>query len=481
VRRRKRCARVVLCHQSAEFASGLGSDATIDGRPAAHWFAQTLSELRARADVTLLARTTAFGYYDDDLVAAVERVTDHLAAPASHLPRQRLWLIRARAVVLASGAIERGIAYGNNDLPGTLLASAARSYVTRYGVRLGQTRGAVHEQRRRLCGGAGAARGRHPGRRHRRFAAGLKRCAARFPRSRVRRACRSCPHRASCARAAACACPAVDVAPRGGGATRRIDCDVLLVSGGCSPAVHLFSQGARHAALRPGDRRIASGCIASSRSRAPAPSTACSISRMQSTTARPRVAGAVGAPDRSGTWPVPQRTVPEEPPRSPTGGAKCFVDLQNDVTVRDIAIAAREGYTLSEHLKRYTTLGMGTDQGKTGSLIGMALLAEHLRVPIADVGTTTFRPPYTPVTLGAVAGQARGAHVEPTRRTPCTRGTPGVARASSMRACGSARTRTRAPVSRRMTPRTARRATCAPTWASSTSRRSARSSCRDAT
>jgi sarcosine oxidase subunit alpha len=409
-------ARVVLCHQSAEFASGLGSDATIDGRPAAHWFAQTLSELRARADVTLLARTTAFGYYDDDLVAAVERVTDHLAAPASHLPRQRLWLIRARAVVLASGAIERGIAYGNNDLPGTLLASAARSYVTRYGVRLGQ--------RAALFTNNDAA-----------YAAALALHAAGIPvggivDSRPDEALRG----ALPALARSAGLPivpasgvvrargrlrvsAIDVAPRGGGATRRIDCDVLLVSGGCSPAAHLFSQARgtlRYdpaiAALLPDASPLAIACAGAVNGvfdLAHAIDDGASVGR-----------SAVGAPGPVRHWPVPQRTVPEEPPRSPTGGAKCFVDLQNDVTVRDIAIAAREGYTLSEHLKRYTTLGMGTDQGKTGSLIGMALLAEHLRVPIADVGTTTFRPPYTPVTLGAVAGQARGAHVEPTRRTP---------------------------------------------------------------
>jgi sarcosine oxidase subunit alpha len=96
-------------------------------------------------------------------------------------------------------------------------------------------------------------------------------------------------------------------------------------------------------------------------------------------------------------------------------GAKRFVDPQNDVTVDDVALAAREGYSSVEHLKRYTTLGMGTDQGKVSNVVGLALLAGELERPIASVGTTTFRPPYTPVTLGAFPGHDAGPHVEPSR------------------------------------------------------------------
>jgi sarcosine oxidase subunit alpha len=416
-------ARVIVCHQSAEFASGLaGSDATIAGRPAARWTEETLSELRARADVTLLARTSAFGYYDGNLVGAVERVTEHLAAPPSHLPRQRLWLIRARAVVLASGAIERGLGYGNNDLPGTLLASAGQTYVTRYGVRLGQ--------RVVLFTNNDAA-----------YASALALHAAGIPiggiidsrpdehvrgtlPERVRSIGLSITPASVVVRAhGRLRVSGVDVAPRGGGTAKRIDCDVLLVSGGCSPAVHLFSHArgtlrydAEIAALVPDTSPLAIACAGAVNgefdlARAIDEGTLAGSSAAGSSSprgeARRRRASEVLGGAAIDPWPV----------RPPASGAKCFVDLQNDVTVRDIAIAAREGYTLAEHLKRYTTLGMGTDQGKTSNLAGMALLAEHLRVPVADVGTTTFRPPYTPVTLGAVAGHARGAHVEPTRRT----------------------------------------------------------------
>jgi len=412
-------ARVIVCHQSTGFASGLaGSDATIAGRPPVRWAEETLADLRALANVTLLTRTTALGYYDDNLVAAVERVTEHLAVPPSHLPRQRLWLIRARAVVLASGAIERGLGYGNNDLPGTLLASAAQAYVTRYGVGLGR-RAVLFTNNDAAYASALAL-----------HAGGIP--IGRIVDSRADEHLRSAlPERARSIGLSIMPASVVvqargrlrvsgvDVAPRGGGTAKRIDCDVLLVSGGCSPAVHLFSHARgtlRYdpalAAFLPDASPLAIAC-------AGAVSGEFDLARaIDDGTFAGRSAGA-GA-SRGARPPVPNGTISGEPALPvppPVSGAKCFVDLQNDVTVRDIAIAAREGYTLAEHLKRYTTLGMGTDQGKTGNLAGMALLAEHLRVPVADVGTTTFRPPYTPVTLGAVAGHARGAHVEPTRRT----------------------------------------------------------------
>src|SRR5262249_25107104 len=130
-------ARVIVCQQSARFATGAdGIDESIEGVAISAWIARTVGELAANNEGTLLTRTLAFGYYDGNLVGAVERVTDGAPVDA-HLPRQRMWLIRARAVVLASGVHERGVAYENNDLPGTMLAGAAATYATRYAVRLG--------------------------------------------------------------------------------------------------------------------------------------------------------------------------------------------------------------------------------------------------------------------------------------------------------------------------------------------------------
>ena len=418
-------ARVIVCQQSARFGgAALDTDATIGERGAAGWIRGTFDALAARPDVMLLSRTTAFGYYDDNLVGALERVTDHLPSAPEALPRQRMWMIRAKAVVLASGTIERAIAYANNDLPGTLLAGAVWTYVRRYGVRLGTrvvlftnndgayaTALALHEAgiaigaivdaraQSRLTG-ALPARARAMG------VPLLSESAIAHAHGR-RRVSR------------------VDVVSRTGGASTSLDCDVVAVSGGYSPAVHLFSQARGRlqyddttASFRPDVSPmsiVAAGAV----------NGFCSVARAvddgedAARAALARAGFAAPPSSKSTASPVGDDRITVEPlwavpaPR----GAKCFVDLQNDVTVRDIALAGREGYQAVEHLKRYTTLGMGTDQGKTSNIIGLALMGEQLGVSIAHVGTTTFRPPYTPVTLGALPGLAHGAHVEPTRYT----------------------------------------------------------------
>jgi sarcosine oxidase subunit alpha len=426
-------ARVIVCQQSSRFGGGLlSTEPLADERRAIDWIADALAELAGHADVTLLCRTTAYGYYDGNLVGAIEQVTDHLATPPEHLPRQRMWMIRARTVVLASGAIERGIAYANNDLPATMLAGAACTYVRRYAVRPGERAVvftnhdaayaaalALHAAGVTIAGivdprPEAEASGPLPRRAH---AAGLpvlhgSVVARAHGRRRVR---------------------GVDVVARDGGRAMRLECDLVAVSGGYNPAVHLFSQArgtlrydAVSASFLPDasplsivtagavqgrcgfaaaiDDGEAAGQRAAERSGRRIDRGVASASRVAGVSQSPSATG-----DRLAVaplWAV----------RSANDG-KSFVDLQDDVTVRDIALAAREGYRSVEHLKRYTTLGMGTDQGKTSNVVGLALMAEALGVAIPEVGTTTFRPPYTPVTLGALPGHAHGAHVEPTRRT----------------------------------------------------------------
>jgi sarcosine oxidase subunit alpha len=317
------------------------------------------------ANVTLLARTTVFGLYDGMMAGALERVTDHLAPRPAHLPRERMWKILAREIVLATGAIERGIAYAGNDLPGTMLAGAAQAYVERYGVAPG-TRAVVFTNNDTTNAVVDTL-----------HAAGVKIAAViDARRSAVIVAAHGRRH-----------VRGVDVGIAGGRRTTRIDCDLVCVSGGWSPAVHLYSQA--RGTLRY-DERLAAFVP----DRCPLPI---------------RAAGAAAGDIAVGTL-VPTWSVP-----SPRG--KRFVDLQNDVTADDVALAAREGYTSVEHLKRYTTLGMGTDQGKTSNVIGLALLSQAIGKPIPEVGTTTFRPPYSPITLGAVAGSEQAAHLAPTRRT----------------------------------------------------------------
>jgi sarcosine oxidase subunit alpha len=419
-----RGARVILCDENATFGGSLRGDATlIDGTPAAGWVDARIGELTANGDVTLLPRTTAFGYYDQNLVGLVERVADHLPEPPRFTPRQRLWHVRAGTVVLASGALERGIAYDGNDRPGTMLAGAAQAYVTRYGVKPG-TRATIfanndsgyeaavrlHEAGIAIAAIAdprpeAALSGDHP---QRARAAGV----TILPGSAIVRA-----H-------GGLRVTGIDLASLAGGATRRIDCDLVCVSGGWNPAVHLYSQS--RGKLRYDDALATFVPDASPQSIVAAGAangkidlsavladghdaglaTAARLGFAARTPLSAPATAAVPTGPLQALWSVPSRH-----------GAKCFVDWQNDVTVADIALAAREGYRSVEHLKRYTTLGMGTDQGKTANIVGLALLAAELGVSIPRVGTTTFRPPYTPVTMGALAGHEVGANVEPTRHS----------------------------------------------------------------
>jgi heterotetrameric sarcosine oxidase alpha subunit len=414
-------ARVLLCDEGPQWGGSLiGNEATIDGVGAAPWIAAVIGELAAQPDVTLLARTTAFGCYDGNLVGLLERVADHLPEPPAHQPRQRLWKVRARAIVLASGAHERSIAYANNDLPGTLLAGAAATYVKRYGVRPG-ARAVVFTNND--SGYASALALREAGlalativdaRPDSQLVGALPQRARAFGLPIVVESAIAAAHGGT--RVAA-----VDIAPLAGGATRRLDCDLVCVSGGWNPAVHLFSQA--RGRLRYDDS-LAAFVPESSSPLLPMLPAGAANGRfgLAAGLADGHAAGLAAAGGAATLIAAPQadaercgapRTLWSVPARN--RGDKRFVDLQDDVTAADIALAAREGYTSVEHLKRYTTLGMGPDQGKTSNVLGLALLAEATGRPIPDVGTTTFRPPYTPVTLGAFPGRECGAAVEPTR------------------------------------------------------------------
>jgi sarcosine oxidase subunit alpha len=415
--------RVILCDESARFGGSLiGADATIDGIKAAQWIDATLRGFEANPEVTLLPRTTAFGSYDGNMVALLERVTDHLAITPKHTPRQRLWKVRARAIVLSTGAHERSIAYANNDLPGTMLAGAARTYVQRYAVRPG-TRAVLFTTNDSAYATALALHAADvdvaaivDARTEGEIAGALAQRARDMGLPIVARSAIARAHGRKRVRA-------VDVAQLGnGGAARRLDCDFVCVSGGWSPAVHLYSQ--------------ARGKLRYNEALAAFVPHSCSAAIFAAGAANGRfgiaaalvdgqMVGTSAAGGEERTAPVPPhaeskrsgiaRALWNVPPRR--RGEKCFVDLQDDVTAEDIALAVREGYTSVEHLKRYTTLGMGPDQGKTSNVMGLALLSEATGRPIGELGTTTFRPPYTPVTLGAFPGQARGMHVEPTRHS----------------------------------------------------------------
>jgi sarcosine oxidase subunit alpha len=412
-------ARVIVCDENAALGASLAAEPqTIDGDSAYAWATAAAADLARNPDVVLLPRTTAFGCYDDNLVTLVERVADDVASPPPYLPRERVWNVRARSVVVATGAHERPIAYAGNDRPGTMLAGAALAYVGRFAVRPG-TRTVVFANNDSAYATALALE-----------RVGVDVAAivdSRPPGDVIGELPRAARERDMAIVAASAIVQAhgrrnveaVDVAGFDGGAKRRLDCDLVCVSGGWNPAVHLFSQA--RGTLRY-DEALATFLPDSASADVVAVGAANGRFDLAAALVDGHAAGAAAAA-RAGFASRPpgapradrRRVGPLRALWAVPGRGKRFVDLMNDVEAGDIALAALEGYDAIEHLKRYTTLGMGPDQGKSGNVVGAALLAQSVGRSLADVGTTTFRPPYTPVTLGAIPGEAAGAHVEPTR------------------------------------------------------------------
>jgi sarcosine oxidase subunit alpha len=423
-------ARVVLL-ESGPVPGGrlLDEPEVIGGESGRAWRDGVLAALGGLTEVTVLTRSTAFGLYDGNLVGVVERMADHLPEPPPYGVRQRYWKLRAGTVVIAAGAFERPLVFAGNDRPGVMLASAARTYVNRYAVRPG----------RRAVVFANNDDGYRTGLELK--AGGLEVSAVLDAREavdsawlgRARAAGLDCRLGTAVVRAlGGLHLAGVDVMSLSGdgraltGRRERIACDLLALSGGWDPALHLHAQaGGRPrydpalAAFVPGDRARGDPIVAGAANGA---------FRLGDCLAQGLVAGAEAAARHGhgdGRPPSPPRvetllTTPIRPlwrALSAGRGGKAFVDLQNDVTVEDVALAHREGYHSIEHLKRYTTLGMGTEQGKTANVNGLALMAEARRVPIGEVGTTTYRPPYVPVALGALAGPDVGLHEAPIRRS----------------------------------------------------------------
>ena len=420
-------ARVILVDDNPVPGGSLrGQSATIDDVPALAWVDQVAGELDAAANVRVLSRATAFGYYDQNLVTVCERVADHVAKPQAHQPRQRVWWVRARRVVLATGAIERPIVFAGNDLPGVMLASAVRTYQLQYAVKCGRravvftNNDSAYDCVSALMGGGVPvaavvdARPGGPGSGARAIVdgAGVELFSGHAVVSALGK-----KH-----------ITGVEImALADGGNPRRIECDLLCVSGGWNPTVHLFSQS--QGKLRYDDR-ITSFVPEQSRQAersagAAQGSFALADCLREGLEAGVEAARMTGFTAPAAMTPARCEDIAEAPIQAlwevplPVGRrAKRFVDLQNDVTADDVALAEREGYHSVEHLKRYTTLGMGTDQGRTSNVNGLAILARLQGTEIPNVGTTTFRPPFAPVTLGALTAREVGTDLAPLRLSP---------------------------------------------------------------
>ena len=419
-------ARVILCDEQPEPGGSLlcGSPARIDGVSAADWIEGTVAALARQPRLRLLPRTTAFGYFPHNAIGLNERLTDHLAQPAAGQARERLWQVRAREVVLSTGAIEQPLVFPGNDRPGIMLAGAAQAYLNRYGVRAGSravlvtaTDSAYQAALDLQAAGVQIA-----------VIADLRESADGVLPKAARRAGIETWINASVLgtrgnrRVSGVELAATD--NHGNAQRRMLPCDLVLMSGGFTPSVHLFSQSRGKLAWSAAARVFVP---ATSAERERSAGACRGVSDLAAVLRDGAEAGAAAARACGYSAAARRFTVTGDAVRAdayraasaPLGaGSKAFVDWQNDVTTNDLALAAREGFRSIEHVKRYTTVGMATDQGKTSNLNALGIVAKDLGKTIPEVGLTTFRMPYTPVTFGSLAGMARGDLFDPVRTTP---------------------------------------------------------------
>ncbi len=411
--------RVILAEEDSRLGGrALAENRGIDGKPAQAWAASIAAELESMPEVRVLPRTSVFGVYDGGTYGAVERVSDHVAVPAAHQPRQRLWRIVARRCVLAAGAIERPLVFSGNDTPGVMLAGAVRSYIHRHAVSPGSRAVvfATHDEAATTAADLAAA--------------GIAVAAIVDPRPVPSGALRAVAELSGARLLSGSvvaeahggrALSGVDVRTAGG-ERMRLDCDLLAMSGGWNPSVHLTTHLGGRPVWSDAIGGFVPGQLPPGMTVAGAAGGAWALADDLAAGIREGAFAAESCGFAASIPPSPE--CGEEPADGPPlwrvrgGRGKAFVDFQNDVTLGDIALSEREGFRSVEHLKRYTTLGMATDQGKTSNVNGLALMAEITEQSIPQTGTTISRPPFTPVAIAALAGHSRGPAFRPTRRTP---------------------------------------------------------------
>ncbi|OAN81181.1 sarcosine oxidase subunit alpha [Jannaschia sp. EhC01] len=425
-------ARVVLMEQSAHWGGRAPVDGVeVDGEPAEVWVKNAVQELESMKNVDLRLRAMVAGVYDHGYVLGYERLTDHM--PQADGPRHRLWRIRATRVISATGALERPLSFSGNDKPGVMLASAVRDYLVNYGVAVGDNivvvtnnddgyRTAIAQVEAGL--GVACVVDARP------QAGGELPNKARALGVNVKVNCAIAKVKGLRNVVSVALC-----AQDGDGLiTEEVACDAVAMSGGWSPVVHLWSHcggkltwDAEAAFFRPDPTRppldhngegfvtcvgAADGALLAAETlKNASTNTGNMLKALGKTPSDGATARSASEEGLAPVWIMPHCA-------SYKKRSKMWLDFQNDVKVSDVQLAAREGYESVEHTKRYTTLGMATDQGKLSNINGLAVLADALDEAIPRVGTTTFRPPYTPISMGAIAGEARGEIFQPLRRTP---------------------------------------------------------------
>ncbi|MGI9271651.1 MAG: sarcosine oxidase subunit alpha family protein, partial [Woeseiaceae bacterium] len=423
-------ARVIVADEQNEFGGSLLSTTDeIDGQSAADWLASMIEKLASHDNVTLLPRSTVFGYYDHNFLGVAERCSDHVAERVADCPRQRLWRVRAKQVVLAQGAFERPLVFCNNDRPGVMTASAVSTYINRFAVCPGQravvfTNNDSAYSTALAIDRAGATVVVVDCRTNGAGPLGADARAAGIPILQGHVVCDVKGRKRI---------KGVRVALWNGdisesvSPTIDIECDLLAMSGGWSPAVHLHSHSNGKNVWNedlqcfvPGESAQDSFVAGAGNGKftlqeclqdgLAAGSTALANCGFEEADTAIPIVAVSDSNSMQALWRVPAATDPDRCPKQ-------FVDYQNDTSVADIRLAVREGYRNVEHVKRYTALGFGTDQGKLGNINGMAILAECLGEAIPAVGTTTFRPAYTPLTFGTGAGENVGMLSDPLRKS----------------------------------------------------------------
>lgn len=397
-------ADVILCEEDAHFGGRILAEAS-DLRD---WCAATVTELAAMTNVRLMSRCTVTGAYDGGGYSALERVGLH-RAPRADLPRECFWRITAAKTILAAGALERQIAFVNNDRPGIMLASAVQSYLNKYGVMVGQrvvllaNNDGARDVARQL------------------MAAGVKVEAILDTRDDAS-VVEDCPVYLR----------SVITNTQGRHGLRRImgthmqgdfalDCDVLSVSGGWNPMVHLTC----HMNGRPRwEAKIASFVPMQNAVPNLVAVGACNGAFDTKTCLEQGANAALDALAELGRKPVKSTPPAAEAvpymitPIWQMGGAgRAWLDFANDVTTKDVAMSAQEGFTSVEHMKRYTTQGMAPDQGKNSNIGALAVLADATGRGIPETGTTTYRPPFVPTSIAAMGAGGRAEGFAPQRFT----------------------------------------------------------------
>ena len=426
-------ARVIIADEQDEFGGCLLSlKRNINGQPALEWVNDQVNALNSEAEVTALNRTTVFGYYDHNYLVAIERRLDHLGQQSTpQNPKQRIWHFRAKQVILATGSHERPLVFSNNDRPGIMLADAVKSYLNRFGVMVG-TKAVLFTNNDRAYESAidytdagGTIEAIIDVRSN---PQGILLDDAKARNINV------LPGQAIVQTHGGKRIAGIEVMDFDGnqvsGSKKSLVCDLLLTSGGWNPTIHLHSQS--QGKLKFDERKVcfvpdsyAQNSICVGGANGDFTLADCLNNGIQAGMGAANLAGYGAGLDESDAktdeatvdFPSPCWFIPSKESNR-KGLSKHFVDLQNDSTVADIFLAAQEGFKSVEHMKRYTLTGFGTDQGKLGNINSVGILSTAIGKQISETGTTTFRPPYTPVTFGALAGRELGDFSDPVRKTP---------------------------------------------------------------